>query len=136
MGAGVELRFYVIGGGYHISNQECKVFREKRVCRAGEGNWKKAESAPIIHVRNAKYVLAKRNTKANPAPPPQKFVCYRSITFVSSFRQMKAFVASPRKPPPQLPNPHVNSRRGGDRRRNHFSLIAIVHRALRKISTA
>lgn len=37
-------------GGYHICNQECKVFARNGLTRWG-GELETVESAPIIHVR-------------------------------------------------------------------------------------
>lgn len=116
------LNLLSVMGGYHISNQECKVFARKGLTRWG-GELEIAEFAPIIHVRiksNASMPWERKTPKPSPPPslPPKvRMPSFNYLEFHIS--QMKAAVASLRATPPQPPQTHVNSLTGGDCRLNH-----------------
>lgn len=105
------------GGGIISPTKNAKYFAKNGSAALGRGIGK-SRIRPDHPCSNASMPWQRETPKpSRPLPPKVRMSSFHYLCIL--FSQMKAFVASPRKPPPQPPNPHVNSRTGGDRRRNH-----------------
>lgn len=106
-------------GGYHISNQECKVF--SRLPPWG-GELEKAESAPIVHVRKEKqrkHALGKKKHQSHHPLPPKISHVIVQLSLLPLFANGGSCRLTPKSPAPAPTFRHVSSRTGGDCRQNH-----------------